>query len=291
MFAECSNVRCLLKHWHSAIRPFACHSFYSQQSFVSRADRTINMALPDRTINTTKAAHPPIFVYINGYPGVGKFSVAKELAKLLDNAKVLDNHRLIDTTAMLYERGMPEYQPSRKQLRSVVLDSLASSISTKDVTWIFTDQQSSSANGTAAAKTYEAAAKARGSPFVSVVLHCGLEENIKRLSSGGRGGDNTKLTDVGILEAIRENEDIYHFRNDLELEINVTSLEATAVADTIKDFVGTYPKRQGHWGDTDLVRRYTRGEWYTDLDEAYKVIRVDFRRDCWLQTCLHRRCS
>ncbi|KAL8860484.1 MAG: hypothetical protein Q9178_003143 [Gyalolechia marmorata] len=56
----------------------------------------------------------PPFVYINGYPGVGKYTIAKELAQMLPNAKLLDNHLFIDPVAAVYDRSMPEYQGLRK---------------------------------------------------------------------------------------------------------------------------------------------------------------------------------
>ena len=75
------------------------------------------------------------FVYINGYPGVGKLTVAKELMhvrpsplaaifvrlrgffrKLIPSSRLIDNHSLIDPVARRYERWMPEYYPRRKEI-------------------------------------------------------------------------------------------------------------------------------------------------------------------------------
>lgn len=58
-------------------------------------------------------------IYINGFPGVGKLTVAKELQTLLPNAEVVDNHRLIDPVAAIYERSHPRYQALRKQVASL----------------------------------------------------------------------------------------------------------------------------------------------------------------------------
>jgi hypothetical protein len=121
----------------------------------------------------------------------------------------------------------------------VVLDSIADSRSTRDVTWIFTDQQSSSKNGTRAATDYLAAARKCGSPFVSIILHCGLDENIRRLTNCSRGGTNTKLTDESILRNIRDNEDIYRFGGELELEVDITAKSPDAAAQEIERFLST----------------------------------------------------
>ncbi|KAK1766698.1 hypothetical protein QBC33DRAFT_83827 [Phialemonium atrogriseum] len=47
------------------------------------------------------------YIYINGYPGVGKLTVAKELEKLIPGSKIYHNHLLIDPVAPLVERTSP----------------------------------------------------------------------------------------------------------------------------------------------------------------------------------------
>lgn len=92
--------------------------------------------------------------------------------------------------------------------------------------------------GSATAQEYEDAAKERGCPFISIILSCHLEENIRRLQAVGRGGStNTKLTDLGIFHNIRETEDIYHFGGPKEMELDVTETSATITAEKIHAFV------------------------------------------------------
>ncbi|KAH7002155.1 hypothetical protein EDB80DRAFT_867163 [Ilyonectria destructans] len=181
--------------------------------------------------------HP--FIYINGYPGVGKLTVAKELCKLLPKAKLVSNHLLIDPVAAIFERTMEEYQPLRQLLRRQVLKSIATSISARDVTWVFTDQQSSSTLGSSAARDYQEAAVVRASPFISIILHCELNENLKRAAGGDRdNGSNTKLTDQGILRSIREREDIFQFHDEYELVLEVTHLSPSEAATKIYEHIG-----------------------------------------------------
>ncbi|KAK4231884.1 hypothetical protein QBC38DRAFT_464820 [Podospora fimiseda] len=182
----------------------------------------------------------PPFIYINGYPGVGKFTVAKEVCKLLPNAKVINNHLLINPAAAVFDRTDEEYQPLRKALRSALLHSIATAKSTHDVAWIFTDQQSSSILGSSVAREYQNAALVRESPFFSIILHCEVEENLKRAVSGNRGstGSNTKLTDINILRGIREREDIFHFGDANELELDVTELSPIEAAIKIHEHFG-----------------------------------------------------
>ncbi|KAI9795716.1 MAG: hypothetical protein M1833_006885 [Piccolia ochrophora] len=180
----------------------------------------------------------PTIVYINGYPGVGKLTVARELSKLISNSKIIDNHHLIDPVAMVYDRTMPEYQPLRRAVREAVLSSIAKSSSTKDVTWICTDQQSSGSVGSAVALDYAWAAETRGCRLISVILNCEAEENERRLTAPGRGvPTNTKLTDLAILRMIREKDDIYHFSSKDEVEIDVTARFPEETAQLIFKFM------------------------------------------------------
>ncbi|KAK2028999.1 hypothetical protein LX32DRAFT_673173 [Colletotrichum zoysiae] len=182
----------------------------------------------------------PPFIYINGYSGVGKLTVAKELSKMLPKAKAFSNHLLIDPAAAVFDRTAEEYQPLRQVLRREVLTSIATAKSTRDVTWIFTDQQSSSDVGSSFARDYQNAARLRGSPFISIILHCDLEENLARATGVDRGkGSNTKLTTPDILRSIREREDIFRFRDEYELELDVTQLSPIEAAARIRDHIGT----------------------------------------------------
>ncbi|KAL8736683.1 MAG: hypothetical protein Q9166_000049 [cf. Caloplaca sp. 2 TL-2023] len=177
----------------------------------------------------------PPFVYINGYPGVGKYTIAKELMKILPNAKLLDNHLLIDPVAAVYDRSMPEYQGLRTLVRQGILNVIATSHSLKDVTWIFTDSQSSDEIGRAAVGDYIHAAKTRGSPLISIVLSCCAEENVLRL--GAQSRRKSKLDDADVLLEIRETEDIYHFGGETELEIDITKMPIYQAAQKMFEFV------------------------------------------------------
>lgn len=119
--------------------------------------------------------------------------------------------------------------------RKGILDSIATSHSLKDITWIFTDSQSSDEVGSAAVADYIHAAETRGSLMVSIILRCGDDENFRRLISEQRG--KTKLDDVDILRDIRRTEDLYHFGGKTELDLDVTFISAAVAARQIADFL------------------------------------------------------
>lgn len=123
--------------------------------------------------------------------------------------------------------------------RQVIFSSIVTSPSTQDVTWIFTEWQSTDAEGSSAAREYLAAAQSRDSPFVSVILSCSEEENIRRMTSGDRGKANTKLTDIGILKLIRASVGAFHFGAEahLELEVDVSTMSVQDAAGNISQAV------------------------------------------------------
>lgn len=61
-------------------------------------------------------------VWINGFPGSGKLTVATAIAGMDRTAIVLDNHQLIDPVEEWFERSHPSYQDERPLFRQAALD-------------------------------------------------------------------------------------------------------------------------------------------------------------------------
>ncbi|OAQ69997.1 AAA domain-containing protein [Pochonia chlamydosporia 170] len=55
------------------------------------------------------------YVWINGFPAVGKLTVARALQAMLPNSDLIDNHSLIDVVQL--PRDHPEYNRQREQVR------------------------------------------------------------------------------------------------------------------------------------------------------------------------------
>ncbi|KAL7899223.1 hypothetical protein HDV63DRAFT_334189 [Trichoderma sp. SZMC 28014] len=175
----------------------------------------------------------PPFIYINGYPGIGKLTIAKELEKLVPDSKVYHNHLFIDPIAPLVDRDSPHYQDIRTSFRRHILNTIATSEAAARFTWIFTDSRSSGPIGSAGAQDYKDAANLREALFVPIILHCEMTENLTRISSEERGAGNTKLRDPAVLKTIRLTEDIYTFGGPYELKLDVTSMTAPEAAKKI----------------------------------------------------------
>lgn len=59
----------------------------------------------------------PCWIYINGYPGVGKLAIGQEVRKLIPKSKIFHNHLMIDPAAAIVDRGTPEYHEIRASIR------------------------------------------------------------------------------------------------------------------------------------------------------------------------------
>jgi hypothetical protein len=66
-----------------------------------------------RTSLMPTAVKAPV-VWINGFPGTGKKTIADAMKQLDPNILVLDNHKLIDPVAAAFSREHPEYNTTTK---------------------------------------------------------------------------------------------------------------------------------------------------------------------------------
>ncbi|UNI19622.1 hypothetical protein JDV02_005801 [Purpureocillium takamizusanense] len=184
-----------------------------------------------------RAAAPHI--WINGFPGVGKLAVARELQRLMPGSVLIDNHQLIDVVDL--PRDHPDYTAQRERVRLEAFDKWVhpqtdSQSACGDIaeqlrqTVIFTDCLSDDAIGVAWAQGHQAAANKAGRPFLPIYLICSRDENLKRVVNPERTrGGRKKLVDIDIMTRFLDKLSIYRFPA-LGVEINTTSLEPPAAA-------------------------------------------------------------
>ncbi|OHE94567.1 hypothetical protein CORC01_10095 [Colletotrichum orchidophilum] len=195
----------------------------------------------------------PCFIYINGYPGVGKLTVANALSNLIPRSRVFHNHLVIDPVAAMLDRDDADadagaYNDLRTSFRKHALDAIATHPALADKTFIFTDARESGPLGSEAARDHKTAADRRGVPFVSVVLRCDADESVKRIASRVGVGDgvaagNTKLTDGEVLLRIRDKETIFQFGDENEMCLDTTSLGSEDAAHLIFQHVNAVYSR------------------------------------------------
>jgi thymidylate kinase len=125
-----------------------------------------------------------MIIHINGWPGVGKLTVAREVAQKI-GARMLDNHTLHDVAIRLCDRGAPEYWDLYYQIRDVAYRWVRS-MPSNHVLVMTNALLAESDRECEAWDAVKALAGDRSDTLVSVTLDCSLEENIRRLRSEER---------------------------------------------------------------------------------------------------------
>ncbi|KAJ6031339.1 hypothetical protein N7540_002071 [Penicillium herquei] len=165
------------------------------------------------TTTTVPKARRPI-IHLNGFPGVGKLTIARYLVKLLSSAKLVHNHLLINPTDAVLHRTQPGYQTLRHAIRQTILSTLINEPATFDTTYIFTDFQSDDELGAAVCEEYRTTAKLRGTDFIPIMLFCDEKTNMQRLVSSDREL-HSKLTDIKLVTKFRLEEDVHRWPSEL----------------------------------------------------------------------------
>ncbi|KAK2758672.1 hypothetical protein FQN54_003362 [Arachnomyces sp. PD_36] len=177
-------------------------------------------------------------VWINGFPGSGKLTIATAIAQLHEPAVVLDNHKLIDPVEARCPRTHPDYNKERRLYRQAVLDEFVCDETTLSKLVIFTDFQSSNELGRDVAMEYRDAARRSGRPFIPVYLTCDMDANVQRIASLERVDSGTKkLTDAQQLQALRGRCELFRFDECPSFTVDSTHLPPLEAAAKILAFL------------------------------------------------------
>lgn len=80
---------------------------------------------------------PAPVIWLNGFPGAGKLTVAERLAEIFgEEALLIDSHQLIDVVTL--PRDHPEYRAKRKAVRALAFQKYVYSKETLGRAVIFT---------------------------------------------------------------------------------------------------------------------------------------------------------
>ncbi|KAF5633590.1 hypothetical protein F52700_6044 [Fusarium sp. NRRL 52700] len=184
-------------------------------------------------------------VWLNGFPGTGKKTIADAMKQLDPSITVLYNHKLIDPVEAVLSRDHLDYNIRRKQFRQFILQGVVLHPSSHDKLVVFTDFQSDNELGQSVAQEYADAARHADRPFLPVYLTCGLEANIKRVDNAERvASGTTKLLDQELLRNMRKRCELFRFQGYPGLMIDSTEKTALENARKILDTV------EG-WRDTE----------------------------------------
>ncbi|EJD45810.1 hypothetical protein AURDEDRAFT_165261 [Auricularia subglabra TFB-10046 SS5] len=191
--------------------------------------------MSDTVVTATAPTPAAPFIYMGGYPGVGKQTVARELLKIIPGSRLIDNHLLIDITRAVFRQGSPEYEALRSKLRNDMLEAIVKEEAARGTTFIFTGAHVATNPISVIARDFERAAAARGSPFVSAVLSCERSEHVQRLLDPPRA--TRKLYKEDVLVRIIESGPAFLFGCEHELQIDSTGMKPEEVAAKIVEYV------------------------------------------------------
>ncbi|OAQ59905.1 AAA domain-containing protein [Pochonia chlamydosporia 170] len=175
------------------------------------------------------------YIWINGFPGVGKLTVAIELQKRLKGSLLLDNHTLIDVVKL--PRDHPEYASERKLARqrafSQYVYSDGKNAGKLKQVIIATDALSDCDFDRAVAMEHKDAALRGKRPFFPVYLRCSKEENLRRVVDPQRiQNGKKKLVDAGFVEEYFETLEILRWEGE-GVEVDNTDLTPVEAAERI----------------------------------------------------------
>ncbi|KAL9078331.1 MAG: hypothetical protein Q9157_002762 [Trypethelium eluteriae] len=189
-------------------------------------------------------------IWINGFPGVGKLTIAKALISLLESNRpiLIDNHQLIDPVAADFPRDHPDYQSERCRQRNVTFTERVEHPDLQDQVVVFTDFQSNNELGRGVAREYEAAAQRSGRPFLPIYLECEVDENVRRVASAQRtNSGTTKLLDSEVLKGIRVRCHLYRFDEIKGISLDVSSIAPQEAAEALLEQINEIlPNLQKH---------------------------------------------
>ena len=177
--------------------------------------------------------------HLIGKPGVGKYTIGSELARLT-GARLVDNHSINNVIFNLVNGDgiapLPaEIWPRVARVRAAVFDTLVH-VSPPDLSFIFTNfMRGDDAAEQIAFMELAAVADARGSMFVPVILSCDTAELVRRIVQPDR---RARMKMVDPVQGAQLNDEVPQFRSDLPntLELDVSQTAARDAAQAIFDW-------------------------------------------------------
>ena len=179
-----------------------------------------------------------MIVNLNGWPGVGKLTIARELSKLIGGT-VLDNHTILNVGSAVARKGTPEFYAVVRAVRAVAFGAILKL--PPGVPVILTNVV---ARGGASGFLEEnwlsvvALAKARNCSLFSVTLTCSAAENARRIAYPDRGLVG-KIQDVAVLTELTKTRTLFDEGAKFHLSIDNSDLSPMETAKRIEGWIGS----------------------------------------------------
>ena len=175
-----------------------------------------------------------MFVHLNSYPGVGKFTIGRALAAQL-GGKLLDNHSIYNIAFALTEFRSPAFYDTVRAARDLAYQRVLELPETTPV--ILTNWYSKGSSwGEENWDEVIALARRRRSAHNVVILSCSSEENANRIQDVSRNAMR-KPRDPAMVDANRNGRPLIDRGADRLLHLDVTKLSAEAAATSIANWL------------------------------------------------------
>jgi len=173
-----------------------------------------------------------MIVHLNGWPGVGKYTVGKIVAERL-GARFLDNHTLLNIAIALTDRGTPAYYGLATKTRDLAFDAILKLPSSEPV--VMTGVVASGGSSDFLVDNWRAIlalAERRKCGVYSIVLLCSEEENVRRMGNEAREAHRKKRKPELLAELLRTRQ-LLNDGATASIEIDNTDLSPETCADAI----------------------------------------------------------
>jgi AAA domain len=174
-----------------------------------------------------------VVVHINAWPGSGKLTIARLLAKRL-GGRLMDNHTLLNPAEALFDRSSTHWLTLRRELRKLAFAHMAKVETGMPI--VLTDALAEDDHDRAMFDDCRPLAAVRDARLIAVVLECEEDENARRLQSPGRT-EAMKLTKPQVLRDLRSR---YRLLRPVDVDIidlDVTTLEPSAACIRLEELL------------------------------------------------------
>ncbi len=178
-----------------------------------------------------------MIIVLNGYPGVGKLTIGRHLAKLLQG-RLLDIHTVYNLAFALTEFKTPAFRSAVERVEAVAHD-LVRDRPLEEPLVMTTVLAGQSDWGDAEWSRIVALAADRP-PLCVVHVHCDLEENERRIQSADRGAMHKPRDPSYAQRNHREAKPLYGSDAPRLLPLDTTHLTATEAAQAIATWITTF---------------------------------------------------
>ncbi|KAF2872813.1 hypothetical protein BDV95DRAFT_627696 [Massariosphaeria phaeospora] len=190
-------------------------------------------------------------IVLNGFPGVGKLTIARTLQSKFprETTRLVDNHLLIDPAEAIAPGRGNAHQSLRAGLRQVAFEGLVKQLAKKPkLQIIMTGCLAGNHEGIAVLIEHIEIAQKSNVPFYLVDVVCDRDEHISRFSNPMRYADGkTKLRDDAVLHKVLDEnrlcdpkdlpEQVQNYVGRRHLVLNTTGLPPKDSATWILEFM------------------------------------------------------